>query len=281
MKDYAILINTCDKFEDCWNPFFKLWNQYWPDCRGKVYLNTEYKDYVYPGLDITPVKGCVGKQPEGNFATWSQCLRWALEQIDTDVILYMQEDYFLNGYVKNNIVEGYVKLMYDKPAISCIQLTHHGIPSLAQTEYSHLCSSDPGYFSYLSCQASLWRKDVMLSLIRDHETAWNFEWWGSKRAKLMGLTFLTVDHSWLKEEGDIIPYLATGVIGGKWFKPVKELFYNHQIEMDYSKRGFYERKQPSIKKRIEIKRSIWKWKSIRELAILKVKSFFHRYSITM
>ncbi len=277
MNDYSILINTCDKFEDCWNPFFKLWNLYWPDCKGKVYLNTEFKDYVYPGLDIIPVKGCVGKQYKGKYATWSQCLRWALERIDSDVILYMQEDYFLNDYVKNDIVEEYVKLMYDKPDLSCIQLTHHGIPSLSPTEYNHLHYSDPNYFSYLSCQASLWRKEIMMSLIRDHETAWNFEWWGSKRAKYMGLEFLTINHSWLKKEGVIIPYIATGIIGGRWYRPVVELFKDHQIEMDYSKRGFYEKKKPNVKKRIYIKYSIWKWRSISEVAILKVKSFYNRY----
>lgn len=29
--NYSILVNTCDKFEDCWNPFFKLLSIYWPD----------------------------------------------------------------------------------------------------------------------------------------------------------------------------------------------------------------------------------------------------------
>lgn len=43
---YALLVNTCDKFEDCWIPFFSLLKKYWPDCSGKIYLNTEYKSYV-------------------------------------------------------------------------------------------------------------------------------------------------------------------------------------------------------------------------------------------
>ena len=56
--NYSILINTCDKFDDCWDPFFKLWSLYWTDCSGKIYLNTEYKDYSYPKLNITTIKGC-------------------------------------------------------------------------------------------------------------------------------------------------------------------------------------------------------------------------------
>ena len=59
---YSVLVNTCDKFEDCWNPFFKLFCMYWQDYKGKIYLNTEYKDYSFPGLDIISVKGCVGEK---------------------------------------------------------------------------------------------------------------------------------------------------------------------------------------------------------------------------
>ncbi len=269
--NYSILINTCDKFDDCWNPFFKLWELYWPDCTGKVYLNTEYKDYSYSGLQITPVKGCIGKTIKGKYATWSQCLRWALERIDTDIILYMQEDYFLNSKVKNDLVEKLICLMLENPSIPCIQLSSHGIPAVLPTQFEHIYTSDSDFFSYVCCQASLWRKDIMLSLVRDHETAWNFEWWGSKRAKYMGMEFLTLDHEWLKEQGEVIPYLATGVIGGKWYRPVVDLFKAHNIEVDYSKRGFYERLKPTVKQRIKTKLSIWKWRSILEVARLKFK----------
>lgn len=270
--NYSILINTCDKFEDCWNPFFKLWSLYWKNCTGKIYLNTEYKDYSYPGLNIIPVKGCEKQGiPRNKRATWSQCLKWALDSMDTDIVLYMQEDYFLKDTVKNNIVEQYIQLMHEHPEIHSIQLTKHGIPAIKEVSYPHLYSSDPNYFSYLSCQASLWRKDILYSLIREHETAWNFEWWGSKRAKYLGYSFLTVNPQWVHEQKEIIPYIATGVIGGKWYRPVVELFKSHQIEMDFSQRGFYENIVPSFKKRLNTKISIWKIKSITEILIMKLK----------
>ena len=48
MKSYSIIINTCDKFEDCWDPFFQLWSTYWKDCQGKIYLNTEFGSLYIP-----------------------------------------------------------------------------------------------------------------------------------------------------------------------------------------------------------------------------------------
>ena len=123
---YSVLVNTCDKFEDCWNPFFKLFCMYWKDYKGKIYLNTEYKDYSFPGLDIIPVKGCVGKKINGSFATWSQCLKWALDSIPEDIILYLQEDYFLKSQVQTSMIDDAVNLMLENKDIKCIHLTDQG-----------------------------------------------------------------------------------------------------------------------------------------------------------
>ena len=268
---YSILINTCDKFEDCWEPFFKLFKFYWPDCNGCLMLNTEYKDYSYPGLNIIPIKGCEGKTFKGKYATWSQCLKWALEKIDTDLILYLQEDYFLNDKVNNSMVEHYLDYMTQHPDVPCIQLTTAGIPMGENAdELEHLNYSDSSYFSYVSCQASIWRKEVLLKLIREHETAWNFEWWGSKRAKYMGMKFLTVNHDWLREGHDFFPYIKTGVIGGKWYRPVVELFDKHNIQIDFNKRGFYDpQRKKTFKEKLKLKRSIYRPQSMWEVFCMK------------
>ena len=222
--NYSILINTCDKFDDCWDPFFKLWSLYWTDCEGKVFLNTEYKNYSYKGLDITSLKVCENHNfPKSQRATWSQCLKWALQFIDTDIVLYMQEDYFLSAKVDNKYVEFFLDMMTENKNIPCIQLSNGGIPAVSKSSYELLFASDPNFFSYVSCQASLWRKETLLCLIREHETAWNFEWWGSKRAKYFKYEFLVVDPKLFEAtENGIIPYIMTGVIGGKWYKPVVE-----------------------------------------------------------
>jgi hypothetical protein len=270
--NYSILVNTCDKFEDCWEPFFKLFSIFWPDYKGTIYLNTEYKDYSYEGLNIIPIKGAEKHAvPKNKRATWSQCLKWALEEIDTDIVLYMQEDYFLKDTVKNDWINYFKDYMEQYSEIPCIQLTNSGIPSVEKSSHKFLNTSNPNHFSYLSCQASFWRKNVLLSLIREHETAWNFEWWGSKRAKYFGYDFLTVDPIWLNSEiQGIIPYITTGIIGGKWYKPVVDVFQQQNIHMDFSVRGFYNpNKKLSLIDKIKVKRSIWRYRSILEIIKMK------------
>ena len=248
---YSILINTCDKFEDCWDPFFKLWTIYWPDCKGKLYLNTEYKDYSYPGLNITPVKGCRGKTFKGKYATWSQCLRWALEQIDTDIVLYMQEDYFLKDKVKNEIVEEYVELMYDHLDIKCIHLTDQAVKAEGKSNYDHLDLVLQKQRYRISCQAALWRKEELMDIIRDYESAWQFEEFGSQRSAVMNHQYLVVDRTWVKlNEFELIPYIFTGIVQGRWMEQTAPLFQKHGIEMDFSKRGFLKDapRKPLMKK---------------------------------
>lgn len=238
---YSILINTCDKFEDCWNPFFKLWSLYWSNCRGTIYLNTEFKDYTYPGLFITPIKGCVGKQYKGKYATWSQCLKWALEKIETDIVLYLQEDYFLKAPVKNDLVEKYVQLMNDHPDIKCIHLTDQGVEAHEKSEYDKLDKVAIKQKYRVSCQAALWRKEELLSIIREYESAWEYEEFGSKRSSIIKSKYLCVSKDYVElNQFEIIPYIFTGIVKGRWIDEAVTLFSENGIYMDFSKRGFFK-----------------------------------------
>jgi len=239
-NNYSILINTCDGFEDCWFPYFKLFSIYWPDYQGKIYLNTEYKDFTYHGLDIVCTKVCqVNNFPKNKRATWSQCLKWALEAIDSDIVLYMQEDYFLKDAVKNDIVEKYVKLMYKHPDIQCIHLTDQMVRTQEKTKYDSLEKVAYIQRYRVSCQAALWRKSELLDLLREYEDAWEFEEFGSMRSAIMKKDYYVVDRTHLQfNHFEIIPYIFTGIVQGRWYEETVPLFQKHGIVADFSKRGF-------------------------------------------
>jgi len=51
--------------------------------------------------------------------------------------------------------------------------------------------------------------------------------------------FYVVDNKLVKlNEFEIIPYIFTGIIQGKWYEEVIPLFEKNNIHIDYSKRGF-------------------------------------------
>lgn len=274
---YSILINTCDKFEDCWDPFFKLFKLYWPDCKGSVFLNTEFKDYSYPGVNVIPVKGCVGKSYKGKFATWSQCLKWALDKIDSDIVLYMQEDYFLKAPVKNDIVEQYVNFMYEHLDIKSIHLTDQAVKAFEKSEWEHLNVVEYNQRYRVSCQAALWRREELYALIREYEDAWQFEEFGSQRSAVMKSRYLCVSRNFVKlNQFEIIPYIFTGIVQGRWYEETVPLFEKHGIKMDYTKRGFLKNapKKPFMKRlkyRLNKIKAIWKQrKELQKLRYLNM-----------
>ena len=189
--NYSILINTCDKFEDCWDPFFKLFSLYWPDYKGKVYLNTEYKDYNFENIDIRSLKVCENHGiPKSSRVTWSQCLRWAIEEIEDDIVLYMQEDYFIKDRVDNATIQKICGKMMQSPDIMCIYLHSHAVEKELEIEDGLSIVKKDGW--RLSCQAALWRKQELLDIIRDYESPWEFENFGNKRSIVMGHKYLTI-----------------------------------------------------------------------------------------
>lgn len=251
---YSLLINTCDKFEDCWIPFFKLFSIYWPDYKGKIYLNTEYKDFSYQGLNIICTKVCeVNNVPKNKRATWSECLHWALEQINTDIVLYLQEDYFLKDKVKNDIVENYVSLMLENKNIACIHLTDQAVETSGKSEFQNLDKVSTKQRYRVSCQAALWRKQELFDIIRVKEDAWQFEEFGSMRSTLLNRNYLVVNANYVKlNEFEIIPYVFTGIIQGRWFEETVPLFQKHEIQVDFSIRGFVkDTPKKALNKRIK------------------------------
>jgi hypothetical protein len=238
MNNFSIFVNTTDSFEDCWLPFFTLFAKYWPDYNGTIYLNTETKYFSYPGLNIVCIKNNINK-PKIRIS-WSECLFKALSVIDDEIILYMQEDYFLKDFVKNNLVENYVQLMLANSEMDCTHLTDQAIINKNKSEkYEGLFKALPGQRYLVSCQAALWRKNTLKKLIRTYENAWQFEEFGSKRARITGVSIFGVDKNWVRlNQFEIIPYIFTGIIQGRWYEPVVDLFEKNSISIDYSKRGF-------------------------------------------
>jgi len=261
MIKYSILVNTCDKFEDCWDPFFKLFQLYWPDCSGTIYLNTEYKDYSYPGLNIIPIKGCAKHNvPRNQRATWSQCLKWALEEMDTEIVLYMQEDYFLNAPANNRLFSEFLNMFASNPTMHCLHISQAMGGADGSSKYEHLDLIKRVYKYRVGCQAAMWKRMILMSYIKEKESAWDFEEFASERARYMPHNFYIVNKEWLNAN-PILPYLATGIVQGYWWRPVVDLFKKHGIEIDFSKRGFLD----ESKGKPFMKRVIYRLRKIKKL----------------
>jgi hypothetical protein len=234
-NDVTLFVNSSDGFADCWHPFFRLLDLHWPE-HGPALLNTEKAFWLDAPSYVRSSQVALG---EAERLTWSECVIRGLQQITTPLVLYFQEDYFLERPVRHAVIEQAAAAMLADPSIGHIALTQHG--SLPPFEPY----PDPAYEKIgqkaryrISTQAGLWRKDVLLSYLIPVENGWMFEILGTMRAQRRKDLFLVArfDES---AGGPAIAYTHTGIIKGQWHPAMPDLFARHGLEMDFSKRGFY------------------------------------------
>ena len=237
-NDYTIIVNSTDKFADCWEPFFLCFREYWPDCDRRIILNTETKQFSLSGLDITCSK--VGRFYKGlRRPPWGWCLRRCLEQADTDIVLYVQEDYFLKAPVNSKVMQECVDYMAARNDCAHIGLTNYGSHGpFTETDNPMLWGVSNTAEYRICLQAGLWKRSSLLKYLRDSDTGWIFETAGSIRSHKIDEVFLTINRDAFNSEAMVFPYTGTGIIKGKWYKDaVCDLFAAHNITLDYFEKG--------------------------------------------
>lgn len=234
--DMAILVNSSDGFRDCWQPFFELLQTHWPECRFPLYLNIEEGSYRHPSLPIR----CLNHPADaaGRKVPWSDRLLASLRAIPERHVLYMQEDYFLDAPVRDDLVEESLRLLATE-GLGCVHLTHFGSRRGKRVaELPHLVDV-PRFSHYrVSTQAAIWDKNVLASYVRPDETVWETEILGTMRSWSNFAPIRSVEPRRL-DGRPIVSYTGTGIIRGKWHPAMQPLFQRHGIDVDFTKRGFY------------------------------------------
>ena len=240
----TILVNSCDNYEDAWEPFFKLLKIQWPgiEKKHKLVLNTETKVYDCSFLPVKTV--CTGN------CAWSLRLKKALESIDTELVLFMLEDFFLMSAVDEKRFENALKILETDKSIGAINFD----PDYKKVRTAELIkryyNKEFAYLQVMNAQCCLWRKSFLLNLINKSESAWEFEDKGNLRVKYYKERILFRD-VYSSPVFDYHAYLTFGygISRRAWLPKNKELFEKYGIEVDFDKLGWYQK--PDIQKRIK------------------------------
>jgi len=272
-KSYSILVNSTDSYEDCWFPFFKLFDKYWDDKDIKIFLNTENKDYNYPGLSITSTK--IGSGKKGRSYTWSESLLLALDKIETPLVLFVLDDLFFDDYVDTKTINQLAEKMI-KNEYSVIYLTDQSTDGPFAVKGELLWELDQKANHRISALIALWKKESLKKYLRKHENPWQFEIYGTKRACYFKDTFFTLNQDIYNiDSKKVISHCyPTGIKRGRWIKEaVVDLFNMNDISIDFKKRGFYKDPffEEKCKKPLSVNNLKSKFLSEGELCLLKLK----------
>lgn len=243
MKNLTIFISSSDKYEDCWKPFFTMFQRKWKDCECDIILNTEEKKYAIEGLNITCTQ--VGKHSH-----FGETFHAGLNKVKTKYVLLIMIDYVfmddVNNENMNTIYRYFKKLDLDALYFVNQENSLKGYPS----EIDGILYGDKISRDRFSFQIGLWKKETLSEYVLKHEDPWMAEKFGSKRANVLSHKI-----AFVSKQLEPIKYLATGVLHkGGWITEIKLFFDKEGIHIDYDKRGFYKNTELSIIQKIIAKK---------------------------
>jgi hypothetical protein len=197
----AIVVSSCDAFFDAWRPFVFFFRKHWSDCPFPVFL-------IVNRLRVR--SGIIQAIPVGPDRDWASNMMTALATISQPYILYFQEDYFLNGDVKNEQLAQDLAYAFENGAASfCFYARSQLEPNFQPlNDRFGIVPRDSDGRARL--QVTLWKKEVLQATLRPGESAWNMEARASERTRdLLAL-------SYLQRRDAPIPYLMSAIVRGLW-----------------------------------------------------------------
>lgn len=161
----VLLVSSCDYFSDCWEPFIHSFIKYWPDCKWPMYIISNNNDIPCPnGIQFIKV---------GEDKLFASNLKNAIKQIDSEYIIYLQEDYFLNMMVNNDAIEKHISYCIDHN----IDYLRLGPPYLNGHIIDNIYIQNSLRQKYALClQAAIWKKDSLEKLLIEGWSGWDFEY---------------------------------------------------------------------------------------------------------
>jgi|GEM_PF-592033 len=219
----AIVVSSCDKYSDLWNPFFTLFFRYWPDCPFPVYLVSNTKIFDDHRVKTVPV---------GDDKGWASNIKTIISSLGEEYILYMQEDYFLQSFVDTEKIKDLLEYM-SVESVGSIRLIGSPEPKHKHSNPFGLCEVKKKEQYRVSLQGSLWNKNILLCLLKDGESGWDMEREGSIRSNDLKEVFLSTQ----RKRPILDYYYYTAIKKGMWMPGALRLLRRENIKVDVSKRG--------------------------------------------
>lgn len=235
-SDTAILVASCDAFQDLWTPFFTLFFRHWPDCPYALFLGTNHGSYNHPRLTNIHVG------LDSSKASWSVRVRRMLESIPSPYVLLFLEDYLINASVDSERVRGLIRYAREHNA-AYLRLFPSPGPDAVCEDNLDVGLIHKGSRYRICTQASWWEKRVLTRLLTEGESVWDFESNGSRRSNDLEQLCLSatrqrgVAGSRMGIVNAPIPYLCTAIVGGKWLRDAVTLCRQEGIEVDTAMRA--------------------------------------------
>lgn len=213
----AVLILSCDKYSDLWEPFFQQFWKHWPNCPYKVYLGSN--EVVPPKfVGVTSIRS-------GKDTDWATSYKKILQQISEPYIFVWMEDAFLTSQVSPKDFRSAFELLA-QPNSTHIHFRPIPVPD---SVISNVFGVHEKAAPYRTHTVGFWNKNALSNLLLSGENAWNFEIMGSYRS-----SYQDGYYSLLKP-----PFIFVHLVEkGRWIKDGLDYCRAHNIHLRIKERPY-------------------------------------------
>src|SRR5579864_5344644 len=220
----SILVASCDSYSDVWPLFFGCFWKYWPDCPYPVYLGSNSTSYTDPKVRLLLI---------GDDLSWATSTRRMLERIASPYILMFVEDDTLMRKVESSAIESSLEAL---KTLNGGYLRLRPLPPPNQSIPSHSSIGVIARSAPFRCalQPSIWKKQLLIDLLKDGESPWGMEINGTIRSRKLAPAFYCTC-------SDLLKCNFNAVIGGKWHRSAFRLARREGIRVDFTRRPVLNR----------------------------------------
>jgi hypothetical protein len=165
----------------------------------------------------------------GEDEAWSRRFRFFLQNIDTDYVLILLEDFFLDQPVSNAAVNSQLAQLHALEGIS-VRLFPNPPADYFQNGLGVLHRLAA---FRVSLQAAIWNRSRLLEILVDEESPWDFEICGSRRSQAWPSGFYCVQEP-------VIHYQHV-VERGEWFRASARLYRSQNVGCNFQARAVMSR----------------------------------------
>ena len=177
--DVALLVVSCDAYQDLWHPFFHCFFKHWPDCPFPIYLGSNATTYQDPRVRSILV---------GPDVDYTSNLIAMLNHIPQQWVFYWIEDWVLSAPVDTARLVNWIQMAQSQHAAYLRPIAIHPL-AFTRDKTQEIGEIPKGARYRISMNIAVWNKPVFLRLLLPGETAWDIERKGSRRSDALDEEF--------------------------------------------------------------------------------------------
>lgn len=230
----AIIVNSCDAYEDVWELFFHALKDQWPNCILDIYLNTENKTYKFDGLNLREFDPCLKLSVD---TPWGKRLIRVLGAVDKEFVISLFDDFILEDKVNINKVVQCAERMLANENIAVFYFNNIPGKNFEDELFEEFELVGKRNDYRLNSAPALWRREKLIEFTGEMDNPWAWELFGSARTYSKNDLFYCAKKNF--ENTFIYNYELGGAIRrGKWvYRVVTPLIKKYGLNIDLNKRG--------------------------------------------